>query len=523
MAYKQTIEDSKLTNWFCNDNSNALLRRINLLYGNVRGLKPFSIDMDYPITVIAGKNGSGKSTLLALAACAFHNNEDGFKFPSRKMPYYTFSDFLIQSREEVPPQGIVIFYGVAYDKWLSDGPPYTLEAGVYDQELSKMPGGKWTSYVKRIKRDVVFFGIDRVVPHSEKSVSKSYRSSFTKLAKNGCEERVQSSVSKVLGTKYEEFHFKSHSKYRLPFVRRDALAYSGFNMGAGENALFEIFYNLYACPEGTLAIIDEIELGLHQQAQKRLMRELKSICLERKIQVICTTHSPAILSEVPPVGRFYIDNSKDSTVIIPEISADFAAGKLAGTKSEELTVFVEDGIAADLLGAALTHDLRSRISIVPIGSDSAIVALLAGLRKMKTKDNVLAFLDGDKSREMHRKQGFFLRKLETYADEAAERKWIGARLHALPGETWPEAWMLGVLKPTIDSALEKSIGAGKATILDALSEAELSPKHSEFYSLSQSLHLSVEHLRKLVSAHVADVRKAEFASLINVIRSALSS
>lgn len=341
MSYKISTEDLRLQKWFTHDNSYGFLRGISLEFGSMRGLKPFSIEMNFPVTVIAGKNGSGKTTLLAMAACAFHNVEDGYKLLSRKASYYTFSDFLIQSKGEVPPEGILIVYKIAFDKWINDENPRELDVGVYPQSLVKMPGGKWSSYVKRLRRPVVFFGIDRVVPHSEKSISKSYRASFVNLARNGCEEKVQASVSKILGSKYEEFHFRSHSKYRLPFVKKGKLSYSGFNMGAGENALFEIFYNLHSCPFGTLAIIDEIELGLHQQAQKRLMKELKSISLERKIQIICTTHSPTIISQVPPVGRFYIENHQDSTVIIPEISADFAAGKLAGENSDELTILVK--------------------------------------------------------------------------------------------------------------------------------------------------------------------------------------
>ena len=523
MAYKLSAEDSKLQKWFSNDNSSAQLRGIELMVGSVRGLKPFSIVMDYPITVISGKNGSGKTTLLALAACAFHNSDAGFKLVNRKLPYYTFSDFLIQSKGEVSPEGILIYYSVAYDKWVSADNPKEIEAGVFEQGLTKMPGGKWNSYVKRIKRSVVFFGIDRVVPHAEKSVSKSYRASFVNSLKNGCEELVQNSVSKVLGNKYEEFHFRSHSKYRLPFVSKGKLSYSGFNMGAGENALFEIFYNLHTCPVGTLAIIDEIELGLHQQAQKRLMRELKTISLERKIQIICTTHSPTIISQVPPLGRLYIENTSDSTIIIPEISADFAAGKLAGDNSQELTVFVEDGIAADLLMAAFDHDLRSRLSIVPIGSDSAIVTFLAGIRRSGKNENVIAFLDGDKAKELRKKYTLFLNKLESYSDEKIELQWIESRLKVLPGAVWPEAWMMNVVKESVSAELVKSIGASKNKIVEAVIDAELAGKHSEFYSLSESLHVSIEHLKKLISSHVADIRKSDFSPALNAIRESLAA
>ena len=141
MSYKISTEDLRLQKWFTNDNSCGFLRGISLDFGSMRGLKPFSVEMNFPVTVIAGKNGSGKTTLLAMAACAFHNIEDGYKLLSRKTSYYTFSDFLIQSKGEVPPEGILIAYKIAYDKWINEENPRELDVGVYTQSLVKMPGG----------------------------------------------------------------------------------------------------------------------------------------------------------------------------------------------------------------------------------------------------------------------------------------------------------------------------------------------------------------------------------------------
>nr|WP_269432837.1 MULTISPECIES: AAA family ATPase [unclassified Pseudoalteromonas] len=249
----------------------------------MRGLSSFDIDFDYPITAIAGKNGSGKSTLLSLACCAFHNGKKGFKLPNRKQAYYTFADFFVQHSDDIPPEGIEIYYGIAHNKWRAssikpDG------KGVGLQKRSKKKGGKWTDYGRRIHRDVVFLGIERIVPHSEKSQSKSYSKSFSYSAENGWENDVKDIVGKILGKKYDEFKYVSHSKYRLPVVVCNGKRYSGFNMGAGENALFEVFSVIHATNEGSLIIIDEIELGLHSEAQKKFINHLKKVCKKEKFK-----------------------------------------------------------------------------------------------------------------------------------------------------------------------------------------------------------------------------------------------
>ncbi|MCF8130360.1 MAG: ATP-binding protein, partial [Deltaproteobacteria bacterium] len=247
MKYKYSKIDIDNLKWFKNDMSRATLSKIELLRGKLRGINRFEIEFDYPISAIAGENGSGKSTLLAMAACAFHNSKDGFKLPERRLPYYTFSDFFLQSSEEVPPEGIVIRYRIKHDRWKKSQYAPDGVGNLY-QKRSKKRGGKWSKYARRVKRNVVFFGIQRVVPHSEKSVSKSYRSYFADDIPDGWENKVKESVGKVLSTEYATFWMKKHSKYRLPVVESHGNIYSGFNMGAGENALFEIFSNIYACP-----------------------------------------------------------------------------------------------------------------------------------------------------------------------------------------------------------------------------------------------------------------------------------
>jgi predicted ATP-dependent endonuclease of OLD family len=202
MSYKYSQIDKDNLNWFPKDDTKATLLTIKLDDGHIRGLYDFELEFKYPISVIAGKNGSGKSTILALAACAFHNAKDGFEFPGRNNTYYTFSNFFIQSNEEIPPDGISIKYKILHNNWRNtpNGPGWQIR--------KKKIKGKWNKYSSRVKRNVVFFGIDRVVPHSEKSVSKSYCRYFTESEKKGWENEVKSLVGKILNRNYDDFWHK---------------------------------------------------------------------------------------------------------------------------------------------------------------------------------------------------------------------------------------------------------------------------------------------------------------------------
>jgi len=404
MRYRYSQLDRDNLSWFTEDMSKASLSQIDLRQGKLRGLNLFSMPFSYPITVIAVPNGSGKSTILAMAACAFHNEKKGFRLRERRQSYYTFSDFFIQSSEEVPPEGVQIWYRIRYNKW-KKSPRVPDGIGNHWQKQEKKQGRKWSHYANRVDRNVVFLGIQRVVPPSEKSVAKTYRNYFIDGEKAGWEDAVAGVVGRILGTPYENFRMKAHGKYRLPIVTSRGQIYSGFNMGAGENALFEIFFTIYATPPGTLLVVDEIELGLHESAQRRLVNELKLLCKKRQIQVICTTHSPAILSAVPPEGRFFLQSFDIKTIITPGISPQYAAGQLSARKSNELDIFVEDRVASQTLESAIPLEVRRRINIIPIGSPAAIVRQMAARQKERRQAECLAVMDGDQASELPRLQG----------------------------------------------------------------------------------------------------------------------
>jgi len=512
MPYSYSQIDKDNLNWFQKNDSKATLLTIKLDIGHIRGLYNFEFNFKYPISVIAGKNGSGKSTILALAACAFHNFKDGFKLPGRKSTYYTFSNFFIQSKEEIPPEGIAINYQILYNSWrktkdFPDG------KGPGWQTRKKNIGGKWNNYSSRVRRNVVFFGIDRVVPHSEKSVSKSYRLHFKDCEKLGWENEVKNLVGKILNRNYDKFWYKKHTKYRLPMVEIGGNVYSGFNMGAGENALFEIFSTIFSCPPGVLLVIDEIELGLHEEAQTRFIEELKKLCKERQMQIICTTHSFNILKNVPPEARFFIENLEKETVITPNIAPFFAAGKMSGENSNELDIFIEDSIAKYLLELGISNKTRTRINVLPIGSSSAIARQLAARYKNIKEGECIAILDGDKSSEIEQICDSFLKSLENVTDKDEAKSWIKNRLNFLPGDTWPENWILSQAKNNDKSELMEHLSLDEHELNEFIDEAIRAGKHNEFYTLYRKINLDKEVICAIFSRFSIKFNRDEFVGI----------
>jgi len=487
--------------------------KIVLREGSLRSLKPCAVEFRYPLTAIAGKNGSGKSTLLAIAACAFHNPKSKLPgFPGRKHDYYTFSDFFVQSAEEVAPEGIAIAYALRHDSWretshLPGG------VGLGRQLRQKKKGGKWTEYNRRVNREVMFFGINRVVPHSERSGAVGHRATFRAIERGGWEDQVKAAVGQILGVSYDDFELKRALKHRLPVVRRRMGTYSGFNMGAGENALFDLLSYLYACPGSPLVVIDELELGLHEQAQKRLVEHLKQLCYDRKMQIICTTHSPTILDALPPEGRLYLESNESATVVVPAVSALFAAGKLSGVNGLELDIFVEDEVAAAIVAAALPVSARKRVTIRPIGSASAVVRQMAARYKEKRISNVVGILDGDQATRSATHIRTFASALESIPDVDSAKEWLKKQLFFLPGDAWPERWIVQRLlaDPGL-AAICAELGTDIDTTRQELECSLQAEKHGELFYLAESFALDENSCRDACARIVARTYPAELAA-----------
>ena len=520
MAYKYSQTDNDNIGWFKKDMTKSTLLGIELTEGKLRGLYPFKVDFQYPVSVFSGKNCSGKTTLLALASCAFHNKPGTFKLPNKKTNYYTFSDFFIQTSDEIPPQGVKISYKILFDHWKpSKSKPDGKGIGI--QVRKKNVGGKWNEYSSRVDRNVVFLGIDRVVPYSEKSVYRSYKSYFRRREALGWETKVKDTVGRILGKSYDDFWFINYGKYKVPVAKIGEFIYSGFNMGAGENTLFEVFSIIYGCPKGVLIVIDEIELGLHDEALIRFIKELKEICKEFKFQIIATTHSQSVIRNIPPIGRFHLESVGEKTIITDSITALFAAGKLAGENSNELDIFVEDGIAKRILELALSTELRNRVNIIAIGSSSAIARQLAARYKNIKEGECLAILDGDKRDSFSETKTLFSNALETIIMNQDLENWLNQRLEYLPGDTWPESWIMDELKNSECNFLCSLIRIDKDQLIDFIEESLLSGKHNEFHTLSKKVNLERDLVISACAKEAIDLHKEKFAIIEKYINKRL--
>ncbi len=519
-SYRESEIDRKNRQWFANNKSCNILQRIAIEQSSIRGLGKFEMVFNYPITVIVGENGSGKSTVLSLVSCAFHNNTSFCPMSllansQRQRRYYTYSDFFaFTSAERGIMADIRITSTILSDKKTSD-------------TRSKTPKGKWKDYDTRPKRVVSFLGINRILPPSESQTYRHYSSIF-------CDNKLTTAESKsltdymnqIFGRDYTSITQSSHNKYRLYGCTRKSGSYTGFNMGAGENAVLQLLYEIMAAGKGALIVIDEIELGLHVKAQRKLVAILKELCLKNQTQIICSSHSATVLSSLPHDARVMVRARLGTVDVVYGISAEMATSELSGVITAEKDIFVEDSVAKAFIESVLPCDIRRRVEITVIGSADSSMLYAMESRFRERRINFLAIMDGDKRKEKNKKIRSVLSRLtdcELVKPDEAEKYLCGA-ISFLPGDEWPEKVIVeGLIN---SSNLTRLMADCKVSHIEDmkryLQSALAAGKHNEFVSLSNSLHLDESSVRRSAILQYEDNYNAEVKQVVGFISSSLS-
>jgi len=113
-------------------------------------------------------------------------------------------------------------------------------------------------------------------------------------------------------------------------------------MSDGTLRFLAILTALQTRPEGSLLVVEEVDNGLHPSRAQLLLRMLKEVGDERKVDVVVTTHNPALLDAMGPAMIPYITiahrnpdtgNSQltllEDIDVLPKLLAQNSVGRLS--------------------------------------------------------------------------------------------------------------------------------------------------------------------------------------------------
>lgn len=443
----------------------------------LRGIFGLKVDFDFPVTFMSGQNGCGKSTLLSLAALGFHGYSGHLPTNARrfsgegstKFGYYTFQDFFHRGPGDAAATGVEL-------KWCFSGG---------DSFGITKKSDKWMHYERRPARPVEFLGLSRAIPAFELSTLRSQFGLSASPATVSLPEGARMQLERVLSRVYPSVETLNGRKST---IRRSGggAGYTSFNMGTGEDALMGLLARLHGVPEGTLVVIEELETGLHPAAQKRAAQALIEIALERKLQIIGSTHSHHILDQLPRQARVLVVREDRSHRVIASPSAQFALSEMSDTNQSELIILCEDEFAVALITQMLPKAIRRRVTVKGCGSKSELAIQAQSYLRLEENAKCLILWDGDVTEQ--EALGYINTARSRYPHESAESRLTWSNL---PGTGCPELWAFTVAQNEGLDEIKVQLGCESGSdALVVLQRCGYGDPHSIAFELAQQVGLS---------------------------------
>lgn len=339
------------------------------------------INFVHPITVLAGKNGLGKSSCLhALYGVPLNKNIGTFWFSTAVDPirergsadrnryYYGYGenrkevlysridrpgkpDYWETSRplkllgmKKIEDEGITRNSPVRKNVEYID---FRSELSPYDQYYYFSDFKKTTRM--RTKQDFIR---ERSKFLEEVLRTNSYVKKWTKVigyAPVELSEEELEVIKFILDKSYKKALSVKHSFFTKEFKESIIFYNNDFNYteahaGSGEISVVRIVRKIFSADENSLILLDEPEVSLHPEAQKRLILFLSRMAINKKLQIVISTHSTDIIEQFSKesIKLLFQPENGVKIKIIEDVQPVNVFSNLGRTLPTKEIVFVED-------------------------------------------------------------------------------------------------------------------------------------------------------------------------------------
>ena len=394
------------------------------------------INFTFPLTVLVGKNGSGKSsTLHALFGAPRGKTCGDFWFSTQVDPilesgdknryYYGYRDNSSSAPKEVIKTRMKRGSETKkedLDYWETSRP--LKKDGMISRERCE-PVDKQVVYLD-FRAEVSAF--DKVFHFSKGSIDENkdllrQRSNYLKRLFSGDPMRfpglqdsqvgkmqilpseIVKKISWILGKPYESIKIAEHRLFKVwgtsIFLRMVSDSkYSEANAGSGEVAIIQLVRKIEEADEYALILLDEPEVSVHPEAQAKLRDYLLDATKRKKLQIVISSHSPAIIKDLPDAAlKLFRTNSNGKFYVTEDVNFQQAFYDVEGVASGKKLILCEDEAAKVLIEKTLKFlrkDYFFEIGYYPGGEKTLVAHYAPGVMLEKTlKEKVYFILDGD--------------------------------------------------------------------------------------------------------------------------------
>lgn len=451
----------------------------------IRGISRLPVEFKFPVSVISGPNGSGKSTIAHAALCVQRQEIDGRK-------PFNLNHFFLQSSVD---QNLIDPNASIYSLFTWDQEPSPRYSRLYRNI------DRWRGYEKRIDKGIIYIGLLVYLPKVERrDLSVNARTRLRPGVRTPIEDGARLHINRILGlnaTAIDIQNLRDSSRQIDVFCvsRGGTTAYSESNMGLGEGRVIKMVTEIEAAPPKSMIVIDEPEIALHEGAQAKLAHYFADAADRLGHQFILTSHSHALIGELPPEALIYIERRSNRVVSVEGATYREAKALLSSSNTEN-TIWVEDLVSKSILENLLRRIdpslLKSTKVCVVEGGASAIKAAMKSLQKVGIVR--AAVLDAD------------------------QKESVDLGIICLPGSRSPEEEIFS--SPSVIKILDDDYDLSEES-LDAIKSSKNS--HSWFYDVAEECAELIDNImNKTITTYVKSISDDDVADFSQKLRLQLS-
>lgn len=417
-------------------------------------VKDAKIEFKFPLTVLVGENGCGKSSVLqametvsagkSLTQRWFSTSVDPIadKNADDDRPCFWYSYFNTDANDIVQ---------ILNTRSNSKGPDYwepsrpILKYGMKKFQDPKKKS-KYSTRWPGVERDTLYIDFREEISAFDKyfyfedvpwnKTKQEYIRQYSKYLKQAIDgnypinrnlyrrprlhpiieltPKEVSILSNILDKQYSNVKIIEHQFYKkwgtsVYFTQKNgdksfSGSYSEAFAGSGESAVAKLVHKIYQAEMGTLLLLDEPEVSLHPGAQKRLLEFILENVRVKGLQVVISTHSPAIVEELPPEAIVVMNqNAQNKFIPIQDVEANVAFQYIGHTNITKPKILVEDYCAELLIKRALSFvDDNAALAVDVINHAGGAKDLFkeAVVLSRLNSEKIFLFLDGDQRKDI---------------------------------------------------------------------------------------------------------------------------
>jgi predicted ATPase len=380
------------------------------------------INFDFPLTVFIGINGSGKTTALKLLKTLQpHRTPDDYFFETVfdkeiKEEYsfsYTYDNKTVVNIKK-KHFGWILTDGYSGFKSNKDVKEY-LNNNNFKKPKIALNDIQFKTLIGAFDKNIFFDNSAKSLNREQKNdyavrtARKIKQSIETNSGKTKKKKKVEEfskaeleDLNYILGKSYENIKIIEHKYYNgtwgITILFNEGKEYSEANAGSGEFIIANVINKINKTPKKSLLLLDEPELSLHPGAQKRFMQFIFKKIVDKKLQVIISTHSPEIIKKLPnKCIKNFIINSNNKFQIEQNVDSLRAFNNIEYSVDRK-NIIVEDILAKNILLHILEEEKYENIfeiNYYPGGAESIKTLLVTTFSKVDISNRYIIF-DGDK-------------------------------------------------------------------------------------------------------------------------------